>query len=147
MPVREYDPKDILVTFGEILVEGFADGTFLVVEQNEDDFGIYVGADGQATRVATNNNSAKVELTLSQSSPTNDLLSAMSKLDRKTGQGVRPLLVKDLNGQTLLLLPTAWIKRRPRREYAKTVSGRMWTFETDDILDHDGGANAPPAPA
>lgn len=146
-PLYHYDPKGIVITFGEILIEGFADDSFCSIEPAGDDATLYVGADGSATRGMTNNNSATITVTLSQSSPTNALLSAMSKVDRTTGQGVRPMLVKDINGADLHLAPKCWIKKRPGREYGNAVKTRAWVFETHDLQDFDGGALAPPLPS
>lgn len=146
-PLYNWDPKRLVVTFGEILFEGWADDSFVTVDQAEDDASVYIGVDGQGTRSMSNNNAATVEAVLSASSPTNALLSAMSKVDRTTGKGVRPLLIKDLSGNDLFVAPKAWIKRRPRREYGKQVKTRTWIFETHDLHDFDGGSNAPPLPA
>lgn len=146
-PLYHFDPKDLLVTFGEVLVEGFADDSYLTIDQVEDDAQIYVGADGQGTRSMSNNNAATIELVLAASSPTNALLSALSKVDRTTGKGVRALLIKDKNGNDLFLAAKAWIQRRPRREWGKQQGARTWTFATHDLDDLDGGSSAPPLPA
>ncbi|HKI86165.1 MAG TPA: phage protein [Thermoanaerobaculia bacterium] len=146
-PLFHYNARDVLVTFGEVLFEGFADDSHVSIEPAEDDTALYVGVDGAATRSMNNNNAATFTVVLSQSSPTNGLLSALSKLDRKTGQGVRPFMVKDKNGTALFLGAKTWIKRRPSREYGKTTKTRTWVFETHDLTDFDGGANPPPLPA
>ncbi len=141
-----YNLRDVIVTFGEILFEGYADDSVITIRPLEDDTQLYRGPDS-ATRTMNNNNGADIEVVLSQSSPTNALLSIMSKLDRTTGQGVRPMLIKDKNGTALFLAPKAWIKRRPERSFGKTAGTRTWMFSTHDLQDFDGGANPPPLPA
>ncbi len=143
---HHFNVKDVVITFGEVLIEGYAADSVVTIDQAEDDVQLYIGADGKVTRSMNNNESATVELQLSASSPSNPQLSAMSKLDRTTGQGVRPLVVKDLNGSSVFT-GLACIARRPRREIGKTVTARTWKFLIGKLIDFDGASNAPSNPA
>lgn len=146
MSVLEWNSKDCLITFGEVLVTGLGDDVFCRITPDEDDFDLFMGADGQGTRSRNNNNAATIELTLAYGSPTNALLSALSKVDRATGQGVRPFFLKDNNGSESHLAPTAWIQKRPDREYSKKVGTKTWVLRTDELIDSDGASNPPPSP-
>lgn len=144
MGVKHYNPKDIVVVFGPTIVEGIADGTFVEVEDNEDAASLYVGGDGKGTRAMSNNRSAKIKITLSQASKTNELFSLMLELDRTTGAGVQPLSIKDLNGTSLHTAATTWIKKRPTTSYSKKIETRVWELETDYMVPFDGSAGDPP---
>lgn len=135
MSVRSYDPKMILTTVGALPMTGFADGTFLKVEMNEDAFSLQVGADGEAARSRSNNNSAKITITLLQTSPANDLLSALYASDRLIPgrTGIVPLMIKDLLGTTLFAAVSCWITKVAPAEYAKEAGSREWVLETDDL--------------
>ena len=141
MTLRTYDPDDVtLVAFG-IPISGFADGTFVSVEFNEDSFTLAVGTDGDACRSKTSNKSAKMTMTLMQSSWTNDLLSAVHASDILTpsGDGIGPFLMKDNSGRTLFAAEKCWITKMPTTTFSREVESREWVLETDAMVAHAGG--------
>lgn len=141
MSVKNYDPATVIAVFAGIPLQGFADGTFISVEQNEDSFSLTVGADGEGCRSKTNNQSARITLTLLQSSLTNDALSAIHNVDLNSplGDGIGPFLLKDLSGTTLLAAEKAWIVRFPASTYSRDPESREWIFETDLLVQNVGG--------
>ncbi len=145
MSVKHYNPKEIVVVFGEVILEGIADGSFVEIDQVEDAVQLYIGSDGKGTRAMSNNRAATVTLTVSQSSKSNELLSTLHELDRLSGAGVRSLLVKDLNGTSLYSAATAWIKKQPKATFSKGIETRQWTIETDDLSPFHGSAGDPPS--
>lgn len=141
MSLKQYDPKNVLITLGAIPVDGFADGEFVKIENNEDAFTLQVGTDGEATRSRSNNNAAKITITLMQSSLSNDLLSSLHNLDKAVpgGIGCVPLLIKDLLGRSLYAAATAWIAKRPSASFAREAGPREWVIETNELIPFDGG--------
>ena len=137
---HNYDPGRVIVTFRGILIQGFADGTFVNAERTEDAFAKVVGASGDVTRVRSRDRSGEVTLTLQAASPTNDLLSAVAQIDESTGLGYGPLLIKDLNGNTLLLAEQAWIRKAPAVEFGTDASNREWVFDCAALDMTVGGA-------
>lgn len=135
-----YNPKDVIVTFGPIILTGFADGSFVSVERAEDTFSLKMGADGTAVRVKNPNRSGTIKVTLSQTSPANDLLSAAHATDDLTGLAVLPMSVKDGNGTTIAGALRTWVKKPPGVSFAKDASDREWTFETDRLEMFVGGS-------
>lgn len=142
MTVKQYDPAKILITFGAIPISGFAPGTFLKIDASEDAFTLQVGADGEACRTRTNNNSGSVEISLLQSSRVNDLLSQQHELDKISinGLGCVPLLIKDLQGGFIASAQKAWIRKRPSAEFGDAASARTWVIDTDDLRVIDAGS-------
>ena len=136
---KTFDPGLIVVQFGPYSLTGYADGTFVKASRNEDTFKIYVGADGTPARSRTRNKSGKVEVTLSQTSPSNDMLASAHLADELLGAGVYPFTVKDLNGTTLVTASEAWVAKPADVEEGKEVSPRAWTIETGDIDVWAGG--------
>jgi len=135
MPLHTYDPAQVLIIFAGIPISGRGESTFLSVERNEDAWTLQVGADGEATRAKSNNRSGRVTLTLLQSAAANDALSAIANVDEKTpgGDGVFPLLIKDLSGRTLVQAQTAWLVKQATGEFAREASEREWIIESNDI--------------
>lgn len=138
--MKQYDPKKIVITFGGILIQGYADGTFVNAERSEDAFETSVGAGGDVTRVRNNNRTGTVTLTLQSESLTNDLLSAKAAVDEASGRGVGSLFIKDLNGTTLVRAESAWIKKMPGTEYADSGGNREWVIDCAELEIHAGGS-------
>ena len=141
MSVRTYDPKAVVITVGGAPMSGFADGTFLTVDRDENAFTKVTGADGTSTRVKSNNRSGSLTLTLKQSSPSNDILSGFAALDELTNSGVVPILIKDLSGNSLFFSATGWIQKYPSSDFAKEISNREWVMDLVDV-DMFIGSNA-----
>lgn len=139
MGLKTYDPKQVVLTIGTHAVSGYMDGTFINAARNEDAFTISVGADGETTRVKSNNKTGRVTLTLKQSSDSNDILSAIAAADELGNAGIVPILLKDLKGRTLGTAARAWVVKVPEIVYSKGVEGRAWIFESDEFLPFVGG--------
>lgn len=139
--MKQYDPKDISAIFAGINIQGFADGTYINVERNEDAFSLAVGAQGEGTRVKNNNKSGRITFTLQQSSPSNAELDALATADELSNSGTGPLLVRDNGGNDLHKGEVAWIVKKPVAAYAKELSNREWIIETDNLQSFSRGSS------
>lgn len=142
MSVKRYDPKDIIVTLAGAPMEGFAEGTFVNAERTNDSFQTVVGADGEGARAKSNDQSGTVTVTLMQTSLSNDILSAQLTLDELQGDGVFPLLIKDLNGLTIIAAESAYIQKPPAAGYGRELEDRVWVIATPKLEMFIGGAVA-----
>ena len=137
---KNYDPSRYTVTFGAVLLQGFADGVFVKTARNEDAYTVKVGAQGDVTRVRSLNKTGQVTVTLMAESPTNDLLTAQALIDEASGLAYAPLMVKDLNGTTVMIAENAWVMKMPEVEVATDSSPREWVFECADLTMVVGGS-------
>ena len=133
MSVRTVDPKNVIVTIDGIPMSGYADGTFLEITADTQQFTKVVGADGTTTRVKSNNYGGVLTLTLSQSSPSNDVLSGLLNADRAANLGIFPILIKDLSGTTLIFSATGWIQQFPDSAWGTDINNRAWSIDLADI--------------
>lgn len=140
--VKTYDPKQVAVICGSKIISGYADGTFVVVERNEQAFNLKVGVDGEGARAKSNNKSGKITITLLQSSQSNDDLSAFAAADELTGEGVFPCTVKDSSGTTLCAAATAWVQKMANPEFSGEIGQRVWVIESDEVDMLVGGNNS-----
>ena len=138
--LANYDPAAVVASFGDIDIQGYADGTFLEVEHEEDSFTKKVGSTGAATRVMNRNRSGKITITLMHAAPTNDLLMAKYREDRATGLAYKAFQVKDLHGNMRCKAAECWIMKAPKIERAKDAVHTVWVFECAN-LDIDAGGN------
>ncbi len=136
-----YDPNDVsLIAAGVPIEGGFADGTFIEVVQDSDDFVDVVGADGDVTRSKTNDRRATITITLGQGALGNQLLSAVSNLDKSSsgGAGVGPFLLKDNQGTTIFSAEKSWVAKAPDAGFDKTAGSRAWKIRCAHLVRNDG---------
>ncbi len=143
--VKTYDADQVTVVIAGILVNGYADGEFIRIEQEADDFGDVVGTDGHVTRFKTGDRRATVTLLLMQSSDSNDQLSMLSNLDRNAphGMGVGAFYVRDRNGRSVYEASACWVKKPPNIAFGREPGPREWTIRVADLKRTDGGNITP----
>lgn len=139
MPVRTFDPGKFIITIAGLPINGFADGTYINIERETDTFSKEIGADGVVSRVAMNDKSALLTITLSQTSPSNDALSILHNADELTGQGVVPIAVKDITGRSTYISGSGWIKKPAGFEGSKELTTREWVIDMAETIWFTGG--------
>lgn len=138
--LTQYSPDQITIAIGAIRVDGFADGTFVALEQETPTFSKVTGADGKTTRVKSLNRSGQVTITLMQTSLSNDFLSALHIVDRDTPGGATvPMFIRDRGGRSLFTAAQCWISTPPKPEYSRDNSTREWVIEFAKVERNDGG--------
>lgn len=141
--LRTYSPGLVTVIFGEVIMVGYADGSFMSFEMAEDAITEQVGEDGSVVLNQSLNEVGEVTVRLWHQSPTNDLLQSIHNNNRLAfGSGVRPLRVVDGNGNTTIDAPQAWISRIPNVELADQASPREWKLRGSPMR-VTGGGNGP----
>jgi hypothetical protein len=137
-----YDFKKVVCVVGVAPIQGFADGSGIDLELDEDLYQKYVGADGDTSRARRHGMAANCKLTLAQTSPSNDILSALMIADVTANAGTFPLLIKDALGTTKILSGYAWVKKPPGVSYGKEVAVREWLLDIASITYFVGGNSA-----
>jgi len=132
MAVKTYDPKKILISIGSHMVTGYAEGTFVSIEPNSDGVSKEVGCDGEIVRSLSPDRSYKVTITVLQTSPTVAFAQKQYDMDMVTGEGIFPIMIKDLTGGVIFSSDSAWFVSSPSREYAKEASERELNIDTGD---------------
>lgn len=130
MSVKTYAADEVTVLIGVHIASGFADGTFVQIEETSDGVTSVAGADGEVARSMGTDPRKKLTITLLQTSDTNDVLSALYNTDKIRKNGTFPVTVKDLRGRTMFAASTAWITKSANVSLGKEVESREWTLET-----------------
>lgn len=142
---RQYDPAQVVLIYGDQVITGFADGTFINVERLEDMWTDESGADGEVTRIKQNDYRGTITITLQASSPANAFLSALATEDEVSNSGARAVSLLDKNGpdglQTIASGDKAWAVKKPSSGYAKAPENREWTLRVAR-LNYELGAHA-----
>lgn len=145
MALTQYDPIQVIGTwspsnFASIdILDGRISGEFVVSARDNPVWTREFDAHGNATRVKNNNKGGTVTITLSASSPTNDSLSIAVQTDRLGENVVGALVLKDLNGTTLLTAQNAFLVDVPDVSFGAERGARSWTFECSAIELYVGG--------
>lgn len=139
MAVKTYDPKSISMIVGGHIVSGFDDGTFVKVSRATEAYTKKVGADGEPSRTKNNDKSGTIEITLLQSSASNDVLSGYALADEVNNGGQVPVLMRDANGTTVVNSEAGWVQKMPDLELGKEMGSRTWVIECGSIDIFIGG--------
>lgn len=137
----QYDPRDVVITWGEIDCIDPGDDTFVTVARAEDGIAPFVGPHGNVVIAINPNRSGTITWTASQNSPTNDRLSAQLELQETPGNGlvVKPLQVKHNNGTTICG-GDAVLQKVADASFAKEHSPREWVWFVPDMNQFIGGS-------
>ncbi len=142
MTTKVYDADQVKVAaFGIPIDSGFADGEFVRIERDAEDFSLVYGTDGESTRSKTNKRGAKITIRLMQTSDSNILLNQISLLDRagSNGAGIGAISIEDMNGTSLHTAAKCWIEKRPDAAYGREAVEREWVLRTGELIDVVGG--------
>jgi len=139
MPLSTYDPEKVDVIIGGAIMSGFADGTFVSIERDEDTFTKVTGADGRTSRAKSANKSGRVTLTLQQTSLSNNVLSGFALEDEVTSKAIKAILIRDSLGSTNIASGAGWVVKPASVEFSKEISNREWTIDCADLFMGVGG--------
>jgi hypothetical protein len=140
MVLANYSPEDVVFLLGGVIpLSGFADGTFISIRKANPIFETVVSADGKVSRTQVENPLYTVTLTLSSVASDNEILTAISFADKKTGRGKLPIMVKDNLGTSIFYASLAWIESTPDMSFGTDVSTRDWVFSCIGVTEVVGG--------
>lgn len=130
--MKTYDPRKNMIIFGGKRLTGMAEDDMITIKPLGDGAQQFVGADSETGRSMDPNMTYAVTVSLATTSKSNDYLSNVYNLDRATGKGILPLLIKDLGGSTLFA-GMAYIVNMPESKRGRTIDSQDWVFNTDNI--------------
>ena len=140
MLLGSYDPTRQNVVFGDVPIDGFADGTFIKVSRNQDTWTYQPGNSGKGARSRNPDKSGRFEFTLHAGSPSNAYLSSIARTDELLATGIGSCQVKDRTTLSAkCFAQQAWVIKPPDWERQKTIGEITWIIETDEVdVTHDG---------
>ena len=138
-----YDPSQVTVSIGGVIVTGFSDGDHITARRAEDVYTARAGNDGGVGRARNPNKMGEFEIRLLQTSEANDALSTLVAVDDLTNDGLVsfPISVFDGSGRSLAAATQCWIKTIPEATFGKEVGERVWVFSAAGLSIFHGGGN------
>lgn len=140
-----YSPEDVVVILQNSkfshAISGYSEGGFLTVTRIVPHATLTNGADGSNARVVRAVKNCDVNLTLMQTSESNDVLTQLLSMDESTrdGSDVFSIYIKDNTGRTKMFSPAAFIGTNPENSYSEEINGREWVIHAINMEEHLGG--------
>ncbi len=128
--IKTYNSRQVIIALGSHTASGLADDSFVTIEEKGEGVLSKTGCDGEVSRAIDPCEQYTVKLAFLQMSDTNKFLQSKYQLDKSTGDGLFPILIKDLKGGVLFSADAAWVQKQPSRVWGKDTNNREWTIET-----------------
>lgn len=128
--VKTYNSKLVMVALGNHSVSGLADDSFLTIEPLGSGILSKSGCDGEVARAVDPNDQYSIKLTVLQTSDSSKWLQKQHNLDKDTGDGTFPVMIKDIKGGLLFQADSAWVVKETSRQYGKDTNNREWEIQT-----------------
>ncbi len=138
-----YDPQQVTVVVGGVILSGFSDGDAITARRSEDSTLTRVGIDGGVARARNANKMGEFEFKLLQTSAANFALSTATAIGdlNNDALSVFPIAIYDGSGKSLCTAGSCWLKTIPDAVFGKEVSERAWVFTAADLKIFHGGGN------
>lgn len=132
--IKTYNPKEVTIAFGNHIVTGYADDSFITIDPNGDGVTKKVGCDGEIVRSVSPDDTCIVKVTLLQTSETNSYLQGSPESGPEDRDGMFPVLIKDLKGGMVFSTDAAWPAKPASRGYGKESNNREWELHTGSAI-------------
>jgi hypothetical protein len=129
LPTKQFSPDQVLLTIGSLPITGYFDGTYITATYPNNLYDRKEGADGEVVFIKNVTGLlVELEFILLQTTQINTALSALVLSAYDSGI-FPPIMMKDLEGETILTSPKCPPQKNPNVTYEKgTATGRIWTF-------------------
>jgi len=121
-----YNPKMVTMSLGSHIAGGFAEDSFITIEQVGDGNTHVVGVSGEVMVSVDPSNVYNVKLSVLQNSPTNKFLDTQYEKLKAGYDAFFTVNVKDLLGKDKFTGSNAWVVKKPSVGYAKAAANREW---------------------
>lgn len=140
---KSFDPKDVVVSWGEIDLDGAAPGAFCNLTYNTAAVVVTMGAQGFASLTKKSDDSGAFTWTASQNAPVNSRLSAIATLQRRSGVAPikKPLFLRHINGETIAIGPEAVLEIEPGAQFGEEHETREWKWLIPHLQMFVGGSS------
>lgn len=126
--VTTYNSKKVTCALGSHVASGFADDSFIVIEESGDGVSVVSGADGELARSIDPSELFTVKLSVQQQSRTNAFLNKMYYAGKNNEAGTFSVNIKDLLGKDQFVADVAWVTKLPAKTKGKAQNNMEWTI-------------------
>lgn len=114
---KTFNPKLVTVMYGGMVITGFAEGSMVKCEKNEDNVTPHVGVLGEVSRAINADNTGKITISLAGTSPFIGILAR-----KAAANAIEPISVVDMNDNGVNVGGSeAWIVKAPPINLGKEI--------------------------
>lgn len=121
-----YNPKMVTMSLGNHLADGFADDSFITIEQVGDGNTHVVGVSGEVMVSVDPSNVYSIKIVVLQNSKTNKFLDTQYEKLKAGYDAFFTVNIKDLLGNDKFTGNNGWVVKKPSIGYAKAAANREW---------------------
>lgn len=128
---KEYSAKGVAISWNGLPFKGLDEGTFIRLSRQSNIRQRVVGAQGDVALTKYADRTGNIEITLMQTSPTNNVLSGIMVAQESElfeGDVVSNFLIYDPSGSVMATGINAWLEKAPEIQLGKDQSPKTWTF-------------------
>ena len=142
--IKHYDPAGIAIAIGGKDITGIEPGTFVTLTRTQNNYDTTIGPDGiEIIRTKRNDRTTLFTLTLRQSAPSNRILSNLANRDEKSGDGIVPVSITDINSpDTVYMTGKGWIQKPADAAFGDAPQPRAWQLMLSEVPMTHGGTPA-----
>lgn len=134
--VKTYNAREVIISCGSHMVTGLADDSFVSIEPGGDGITYKYGCDGEIARAVSPNNTKLIKVTLLQTSDSNSFFQNQHNIDMSVGgDGMFPILIKDLRGGLVVQADQAWVTKPATRVRGKETNNNEWEIQTGEVTE------------
>ena len=135
-----YNPDQVAITVGGVLIQGYADGEFITIEQITPGVQEECGTDGEVAVSLSNDRRLKIVIKLLQTSQSNPVLSQIYNnfINDPNGEFV-VVQVEDTGGGTSAYGAESWVVAMPNSSFDRTAKGREWEIHVANGTRNEAG--------
>ena len=127
MTVAVYDPQNVVMAYGSLIITGYADGQMIEIAMQGDGVSASVGTQGEAVLIENHNFSAEITARLMATGLGQVVLSALHA-SKKARNVARPLTITSINTGETIASGLAKIKNFPDAAFGDDAPVREIVF-------------------
>lgn len=132
MDVLTYDPLKVNLIVGDVAIVGFAEGSMIEVERNEDAIYPYVGTKGEVSIAESADKTGTIKVVLKQTSPSVGYLNTLAK--QKGDDSFFPVSIVNMNTNGQSASGTKCrVKKMASESYDKEITEREFEIFVADL--------------
>lgn len=125
-----YAPSELVLLIAGIYeITGYSTDEAISISKNSPYFSTNVGSSGTVERIHNPDRTYTLTISLSQTSPSNSILTALANLDDATKSIPFPIYAKDNSGQSIFTAAWCYIESPPAMTFTDGIETRVWTIQ------------------
>jgi len=129
--LKVYSAREVSLIVGGLEIDsGFAEGEFISIEPQAEDFTDKAGPDGEVARSAVGDFRATIKIKLLHTSEGNNILTALRDLDLvSNGSGIGAFMLRDRSaGAIIAQADKVWVQKPPTVSRGREIAETEWTL-------------------